>query len=289
MLFFDILCRNVCCDTLLRNLELNVSYEHQNISMKKLLPILLLMLAFNSCKEESLSDPQVIVDKAIEAHGGLEYENISAEFDFRDRHYTVDRKGGRHGKFTYTRTTIDTLGVIKDVLIQARDFKRYLDGAEVAISEERRAAFTSSVNSVLYFALLPYPLNDAAVKKEFLGESEIDGVDYYKIKVTFGQVGGGEDFEDVFCYWFNKESFKMDYLAYSYEEEDGWGTRFRKAINPRRVEGILFQDYINYKAKKELGIPPVEDHDRLFSEGQLEELSRIENENILVKIAKTAS
>lgn len=257
--------------------------------MKNLSFFILIILTTLSCKENSLTDPQIIVDKAIEAHGGLKYENISAEFDFRGRHYTVDRKGGRRGKFTYTRTTEDSLGSLKDVLIQAKDFKRYLDGTEVVISEERKTAFTSSVNSVLYFALLPYPLNDAAVNKELLGEGELEGKSYYKIKVTFGRDGGGEDFEDVFCYWINKETFTMDYVAYSYEESDGWGTRFRKAINPRRVEGILFQDYINLKAKKELGAPPVEDHDRLFTEGQLEELSRIENTNVKVSPINVAS
>lgn len=257
--------------------------------MKNISYLILLTTLIASCKEEPLTDQQLIVDRAIEAHGGLNYENISAEFDFRNRHYTVDRKGGRHGKFTYTRTTEDTIGTIKDVLIQARDFKRYLDGTEVAISDERKAAFTASVNSVLYFALLPYPLNDVAVKKEFLGETELEGKSYYKIKVTFGQQGGGEDYEDIFCYWINKESFTVDYVAYSYEESDGVGARFRKAINRRMVNGIIFQDYINMKAKEGLGVPPVEEHDRLFTEGQLEELSRIENVNVQVNSENVVS
>ncbi len=257
--------------------------------MKKISYLILIALVITSCKEEHLTDANLIVNKAIEAHGGDNYENISAEFDFRNRHYTVDRRGGRHGKFTYTRTTEDSIGTLKDVLIQAKKFTRYLDGKEVSISEERKAAFTSSVNSVLYFALLPYPLNDVAVKKEFLGETELEGNTYYKIKVTFGKQGGGEDYEDIFCYWFNKETFTMDYIAYSYEESDGWGTRFRKAINRTVVGGIIFQDYINMKAKKELGLPPVEGHDRLFIEGQLEELSRIENTSIKVKSRDVAS
>ena len=249
-----------------------------------------LVIVLFSCQEESLTDPQEIVDRSITAHGGINYENISAEFDFRGRHYIVRRRGGRHGKFSYVRITEDSLGTIKDVLHQAKNFKRYLNGTEVIISAARSAAFTSSVNSVLYFALLPYPLNDAAVRKEFLGEGEVEEKQYYKIKVTFAEYGGGEDFQDVFCYWINKETFTMDYIAYSYEEEgEGWGTRFRKAINPRKIGGILFQDYINYKPKKELGIPPVEDHDRLFMEGNLEELSKIENTNIEVHSEDLAS
>ena len=251
--------------------------------MMKSFLYLVILLVLWSCGDGSLTDPQLIVDKSIEVHGGEHYNNMFAEFDFRERHYTVERKGGRNGTFTYTRVTQDSLGVLTDVLEQASDFTRYLDDQEVVISAERTAAYTSSVNSVLYFALLPYPLNDGAVVKEFLGENELEGNQYYKIKVTFGQEGGGEDYQDVFCYWINKEAFTVDYIAYSYEESDGWGTRFRKAINPRRVGGILFQDYINYKPKEELGIPPVEIHDKLFVEGNLEELSKIINTNIEVK------
>jgi len=247
----------------------------------KNLAFLTLSIFLLSCGGKSLTDPQVIVDKSIEVHGGDRLKNVFLEFDFRTHHYTLEREGSR---FTYTRSIQDSIGVIKDVLLNASKFKRYLDDTEVIISTERQAAFTSSVNSVLYFIQLPYPLNDGAVNKEFLGEGEVEGQQYYKIKVTFGKVGGGEDFEDIFCYWINKETFTMDYIAYSYEEEtEGIGTRFRKAVNPQRVGGILFQDYINYKPKKELGTPPVEDHDRLFIEGQLEELSKIENTNIQVR------
>ncbi len=233
-------------------------------------------------KEKPLTDPQIIVDKAIEAHGGPESANASFEFDFRERHYSLERK---NNLIYYTRITQDSIGEIKDVLINSSKFKRYLNGREVIISDERRAAYSSSVNSVLYFAQLPFPLNDGAVNKEFLGLGEVEGNQYYKVKVTFDQHGGGEDYEDVFCYWINKETFTVDYIAYSYAETDGIGTRFRKAINRRSVEGFTFQDYINYKPIDESVLPPVHEHDDLFKSGQLEELSRIDNTNIkMIKI-----
>ncbi|MEQ9423741.1 MAG: DUF6503 family protein [Cyclobacteriaceae bacterium] len=247
--------------------------------MKYSIFFLLTIIFISSCKSD-LTDPQIIVDKSIEAHGGKNYENVLIEFDFRDRHYSLERKGGR---FVYTRETQDTLGVLRDVLINASNFKRYLNETQVVISEERKTAFTSSVNSVLYFVQLPYPLNDGAVNKEFLGQTELEGNEYYKIKVTFDQTGGGEDYEDIFCYWINKNGFTVDYIAYSYAESEGIGSRLRKAYNRQEIGGIIFQDYINYKPKKELGIQPVEIHDQLLSEGKLEELSRIENENIEVR------
>ena len=69
-------------------------------------------------------------------------------------------------------------------------------------------------------------------------------------------------------------------MAYSYAENDGTGYRFRKAYNPRKINGILFLDYINYKPKGEIKIT---DFEELFKKGDLEELSKIELLNIQVR------
>lgn len=89
--------------------------------------------------------------------------------------------------------------------------------------------YYNSVNSVHYFAYLPQGLNDKAVQKELLGEVVLKGEPYYKVRVTFAQEGGGNDYEDVFIYWFHKQKFTMDYLAYEFHV-DGGGMRFREAV-----------------------------------------------------------
>ena len=74
----------------------------------------------------------------------------------------------------------------------------------------------------------------------------------------------------------------MDYLAYSYNEEDGKGLRFREAYNSRNISGVIIQDYINYKPSsedQELG-----SIDSAFLKGELKELSRIELEDVSIKI-----
>jgi hypothetical protein len=138
------------------------------------------------------------------------------------------------------------------------------------------------VNSVHYFSVLPYGLNDLAVKKTLLEAVLIKNKMYDTVKVTFNQDGGGEDFEDVFMYWINKETSKIDYLAYSYNEVDGKGIRFREAYNERYVEGIRFVDYNNYKPKSTsislINLP------QLFKKGGLELLSKIELETITITL-----
>jgi hypothetical protein len=115
-----------------------------------------------------------------------------------------------------------------------------------------------------------------------LEEEKIKSKDYYKIKVTFNEDSGGEDYEDVFLYWIDKKSFKVDYVAYSYSETEGNGMRFRAAYNERYVNGIRFVDYNNYKAED--GSIQLLDLGKAFENNELELLSKIELENVNVDL-----
>jgi hypothetical protein len=241
---------------------------------KKYWLILIIPILFHACSPQRTA--QEIVDSAILTHGGKAFKKFQVDFDFRDKHYTANRTGG---EFVYVRSFTDSTGAYRDVLNNA-GFTRYRNDTLQTLTDERRNAFTNSVNSVIYFALLPFGLNDAAVVKKLVGDEEVKGKQYFVIKVSFKQEGGGADFEDEFLYWIESENFTVDYLAYSYHT-DGGGVRFREAINQQKVGGILWQDYINYKAVDEKGTA-LSQLMPLFKEGKLVELSRIELKNIQV-------
>jgi hypothetical protein len=227
-----------------------------------------------SCKSGN-PDAEHIVKKAINAHGGDLYENSIIDFDFRGRHYQLERN---QGYFKYHRIFSDSTGTYHDILSNG-GFSRTFNDTSVALDEEWNRRYSNSVNSVAYFALLPFGLNDPSVRKLFLGEEEIGGNWYYKIKVTFSQEGGGEDFEDEFVYWIDKRTFLMGYFGYSYLT-DGGGIRFREAINTRRVGGIVFSDYINYKGNSDS--LSVENLATRYKNEELEKLSEIILENLEV-------
>lgn len=240
----------------------------------KYLILVLLSFFLVSCQPKEPS-AQEIVDKAIEVSGGERYKQFDLEFDFRDKHYRVKRD---NGLYRYERHFKDSLGNVKDIVTND-GFERYINDTLVKVADSMAFKYTNSVNSVQYFILLPHGLNDPAVNKTYLGKSNVKGIDYHKVKITFQQEGGGKDFEDVFVYWINADNFKVDYLAYSYIT-DGGGMRFREAYNERYIGGIRFVDYNNYKPKnKDI---PLEDLAKALEEGSLELLSKIENENITV-------
>jgi hypothetical protein len=235
------------------------------------------MLIISACSTKEKPDAQQIVDQALAAHGAQNLNKVVITFNLRDKHYRVLRD---EGAFVYSRTfKNDSTGQQLHDVYSNSGFKRTADDVEVELPEDKKAAYTSSVNSVVYFALLPQSLNDAAVQKEYLGEATIKGEPYYKVKVTFAQDGGGEDFEDVFVYWFHQTNHTMDYFAYSFQEEDGEGTRFREAVNQREIGGIRLQDYINYTSKEKFSL---ENYDKAFEKGNLEKISEINLEDVKV-------
>ena len=244
--------------------------------MKNYIALFLIFAFLSSCNNKKGNDVQNIVDNAIETAGGEKFQNFKYSFDFRNMHYVGKREGGN---FRLERQFTDSIGKVIDIRSNNK-FERFINGELAIIPDSMAFKYTNSVNSVHYFALLPYGLNDGAALKSYLGEVLVKGNKYHKIKVTFQQEGGGKDFEDIFIYWFDKIEHKLDYMAYSYIT-DGGGMRFREAYNERYVGGVRFLDYNNYKPIPENA--ELINLDELFETNQLKLLSKIELQNISVE------
>ena len=236
---------------------------------------LVALVFFFGCTQEDTVDQ--ILAKSIEAHGADVFEAKKVSFNFRDKTYSVERGAG---EYVYTRSFDDSAGWVHDRLVNSSVFTRTVDEFNVELNEEWRQRYGRSVNSVLYFFQLPLVLNDPAAIKEKIGVATINGEDYDAIKVSFQQEGGGEDFEDEFRYWIHKKTGLMDFLAYNYIT-DGGGTRFRQAINRRDVDGLIVQDYINFKPDEKY--PPLDTLPALMEAGALTELSRIINTDVRIE------
>ena len=239
--------------------------------------ILMCALCF-SCTETKSPTAQEIVDKAIETVGGDVIANSSVHFKFRDYYYKATRSNGNR---TLERCTDAECQVQQDVLQSDGEFVRFRESAPISLTDSLKKLYGSSVNSVHYFSVLPYGLNDAAVTKTLVDESVVKGQAYYRILVKFAEDGGGEDYEDEYMYWIHKEKYTVDYLAYNYRVDEG-GTRFREAYNERIVNGIRFVDYNNYKGSDKF--PPLVTLDSLYENEALQLLSKIELEQVKVSL-----
>jgi hypothetical protein len=256
--------------------------------MKKLL-YLLSALSFAACTPATAPDEKAaqvekeypaVLNKAFDFHGADLHRQSATTFRFREMEYKNVQLNGR---YQMERIFTDSVGQLTRDVVDNNGFTRYIDGAVAEVADDKAAAYTESVNSVIYFTRLPYGLKDDAVIYEDYGIDTIKSVPHQQIGVKFKQEGGGVDFEDSFVYWFATDTGKLNYLAYRFKTNEG-GIRFREAINDKRIEGILFQDYINYKPTdlEAAYAVPLHQMDDFLEAGKLKELSRIENEEVKV-------
>ena len=226
------------------------------------------------CQDKTINTEELI-DRVIVAHGAEKFSDIHLEFTFRDFDYILHRTV-EETIFIRESNNSDSLK-IRDVYPLNNGLQRYINEQITQQTDSLVQLFQSSLNSVMYFVQLPFKLKDPAVITESIDQQTIKEQIYNVIKVTFEQQGGGEDFQDEYRYWIHPENYTMDYLAYSFNVDEG-GIRFRKAIKRREINGIVFQDYENYR--------PVNDEATLdslaalFSNGDLELVSLIEKTNI---------
>lgn len=247
-------------------------------SMNRFLISALLLVVF-SCKQkpEPKWTAQDVIDSSIENSGGKNFKNHKVSFTFRNRKYVSKRENGQ--KILERYTFLDSTTTILDKRSE-KELQRFINDSLITLPDSISNRYSNSVNSVHYFVKLPYGLNDPAVNKELLKKDTINGTEYFKVKVTFDQEMGGDDFEDVYLYWFNTKTMKPDYLAYEFHVNGG-GQRFREAYNERYIDSIRFVDYYNYKPKnKDTDIMEI---GSLYEAGELELLSKIELSQIEVQ------
>jgi hypothetical protein len=204
---------------------------------------LLLLVLLIACKvSEQKLTAQQIIDKTIQFSGADKVSSSEITFNFRDNLYAAVRKNGTFQLFRSYRK--DTL-LIEDVVTN-NGYERLMNSQPVKVADSMVSRYSNSINSVHYFSVLPFGLNDAAVHKKLLKSASLKGKEYYKIEITFSKEGGGDDFDDVFIYWIGTDDFLVDYLAYSYHTNGG-GKRFRVLKEQCIKNGIRFVDYHNYK------------------------------------------
>jgi len=243
--------------------------------MNKFLSVLIICVAVSCHQTEKKISTQEIVDQSIEISGGKLHESSTISFEFRGKTYISKMDGNQ--KVLKRLTHNDSIQLFD--ILTGEKFQRFENDSLIMLPDSISRKYSNSVNSVHYFSKLPYGLNDPAVRKEFLGEIEINGKAYYKIKVTFEKEGGGDDFDDTYLYWFNQETLKADYLAYDFHV-DGGGMRFREAYNERYIGDIRFVDYYNSKPKNSNA--SLMQIDSLFIKDQLQLLSKIELKKITI-------
>ena len=192
-----------------------------------------------------------LLNRARTHHGSALLDRAEVSFLFRGTPFVLRR---RDGAFRYARTVTDSLGRTVEEVVDNDGAHRFVNGEKVDLTADEADRLATAVNSVAYFALLPVPLADPAVRARLLRPDRVGGEDFDRVEVTFARAGGGADWEDRYVYWLRQSDGQVGHYAYTYEPTPGdtsraeTGTRFRVPIATRRVGGVLFQDWRNLTA-----------------------------------------
>jgi hypothetical protein len=252
--------------------------------------LLLLILGLAACTPAP-SGPQGdaealdLVERVRARHGVSALDRAEVTFSFRGTPFTVFRKGTT---FRYARTLTDDSGRQIEEVVDNSGVHRFVDGVEVDLDEAEAGRVHTAVNSVAYFALLPYSLTDPAVRVRALGPDSVRGQAYDLLEATFAQEGGGTDWDDRYVYWLRQPDATMDYLAYSYAPTPGdtsrneTGTRFREVLGTVDVEGIRFQNYRNLTADS-IGPRDLERYSDLYENARTWIVSNVVLDSIRVR------
>lgn len=193
---------------------------------------------------ETAADARLdIVARAIEHHGGERYRHSEAELElcsgsgcYRIRVrtdgglYEHEVSGPYRGRNRTVRADNDSVSVLRD-------------GEPLVVLAAAKQALRDWATARIYFAFLPYRLEDAGVVQQDLGIELWAGRRLHRVKVSF-LPGTGTDAGDEYLYWFDPDTARLEQFAYSFEGRPG-GLRFRRLSNYRRVGGILFFDQSN--------------------------------------------
>lgn len=222
--------------------------------IRSALALVLAALAVAGCQRpapQGDTEALALLDRARTRHGSALLDEATVRFSFRGTPFVLRRSGG---DFRYSRTRTDSLGRTVEEVVDNAGTHRFVEGERVPLAPDEAAAVHTAVNSVAYFALLPAPLADPAVRARLLTPDRVGGEDYDRVEVTFARDGGGADYDDRYVYWLRRSDGQVGHYAYTYEVSPGdtaraaTGTRFRVPIRSYRRGGVLFQDWRNLSA-----------------------------------------
>lgn len=197
-----------------------------------------------------------IVDRAIAHHGGARYTASETTYSSCSKSGCSQvRARVDGGVFRFEVEGPTSAGRLR--VVMANDTtEAWLDGRAMALDDAQSQRRRDWAMQRVYFAFLPFRLNDPSVWKEDLGLETWGDRELHRVRISF-TAGSSTDADDTYTYWLDPETGEVAFFAYRYDGDPG-GIRFRRAINQRRIGGILFFDQENYGAEGDaLGVDTI--------------------------------
>ncbi|WP_282079329.1 hypothetical protein [Aquimarina algiphila] len=193
--------------------------------MKKLIPLLLLIVAFVSCKQEVKTEQETVVsepvkEETIPDRSGNFPEDIAAVFTahggiqaFDQMNTLIFEMVKPEGNEKHT-TDLKT----RHARIETDKFALGFDGNEAWLEQEDSTSFKGNPrfyhNLMFYFYAMPFVLGDEGISYEKIEDLKVEDVSYPGYKISYGD-GIGDSPKDNYFVYYDEASKKMKFLGYT--------------------------------------------------------------------------
>lgn len=224
--------------------------------MKRSYYIIAFVLLISGCKQKNNESTEVLIDgptpkellqKTMEAHGGENHFKTSLiNFKIDNTAFNLQYDNNGRANFKQVRevkTAIHSLSYESGLIEYHIN-----DSLQPQESYSQRMA-EISLFGFLYTFSIPFNLttNDVILSRE--PNVVIRRKDYYTLDVQFTKIPDIP--EDHFLLYIDTETYEIKYIALQHDLS-GSRAQFRRMIDSKRVDDILFQDYILFHAKDSL-------------------------------------
>lgn len=227
----------------------------------KFLQILVVLIFFFSCKNESKPDSKETLDsiskdeittsiypetitKVFDAHGGIDQWNKMKTLSF-----SIKRDGGNEVTTTDLKSRME--------LITTPNYKMGYDGNNLWLKENEGFTFKSDPKFYkglyMYFYAMPFIVGDSGIIYENTEPLKFEDKSYPGILVSY-EAGVGESSDDQYIIYYDDKTGQMKWLAYTvtYFEKGKKSTNFRyiKYNNWQTINGLVLPksiDWYNYE------------------------------------------
>ena len=217
--------------------------------MKKLTLLFIFSLVMVSCKMKTNKEIKKInypieLAKIFQKHGGIELwkKQKTLSFNKGDEVHSVDLHS-------------------RKIVINSPNYSLGFDGIDIWLREAKEKSFKSRkdfyYNLYFYFYAMPFVLADDGIIYEKVNDLVFEGKNYPGIKISFkANVGLSPD--DNYIIYYNKETYQMEWLAYTVTFDSKKPSNKFNIIKYRdwkKVNNLLLPKSIIWYKQDEKGLP----------------------------------
>ncbi|RLD28715.1 MAG: hypothetical protein DRI75_05825 [Bacteroidetes bacterium] len=212
--------------------------------MKNTTLLFLTILVFFSCKQDTKTTDYK--NETLDVTTSIYPENISKIFD---AHGTLDVWNTMQSLvFTMPKPDGDEITTTnlksRESLIEMPSHTIGFDGNELWLSQKDTTTYKGNprfyYNLMFYFYSMPFILADDGISYKDTEPLNFKGKDYPGILISY-DAGVGESPDDEYILYYNPETYKMEWLAYTvtyFSKEKGKEFHFIKYSDWQTVEGL---------------------------------------------------